>query len=62
MHAVADSRLRDLRDERLRVSQQNALKGTTTRKLLLQSFSGYLKSVSADLHHGPMGDCATPEE
>jgi hypothetical protein len=38
------------------------LKRTTTRKLLLQSLSRYFQSMSADLRHGPMGDCATTQE
>jgi hypothetical protein len=35
MQAVADSRLRDLRNERLRIAQQDLLKRTTAGKLLL---------------------------
>jgi hypothetical protein len=62
MQAVADSRLRDLCNERLGIAEQDLLKWTTSGKLLLQHPRRNFQSMAADLRHSSMWDFSASED
>ena len=59
---LADRGLRDLRDQRLRVPQQQALEYATSRELLLEKRRLHPESAARNLSNGSIRSCVAPKE